>query len=81
MAETTQTIWMTVLSLPRSLASMVKPSDEAIERRPLMRNSRPMMITTIQTLTTCGVVGHQGDQRAGDHDLVGDAGPAACPWW
>ena len=30
-----------------------------------------MITTAIQTLTTCGVVGHQGDKRAGHHDLVG----------
>ena len=51
---------------------MVKPSDDAIERRPEMRNSRPMMTTAIQTLTTGGIVGHQRHQRAGHHDLVGD---------
>jgi hypothetical protein len=38
MAATTATIWVTVFSLPRSLAWMVNPSDEAMERRPEMRN-------------------------------------------
>ena len=54
MAETTQTIWMTVFSLPRSLAWMVKPSEDAMERSPETRNSRPMMTTAIQTLITGG---------------------------
>src|SRR5579864_3422370 len=44
---TTETICTTILNLPSSLASMVNPSDAAIERRPLTRNSRP--ITTIAT--------------------------------
>src|SRR5246127_2450235 len=44
---TTETICTTILNLPSSLASMVKPSEAAIERRPLTRNSRP--ITTIAT--------------------------------
>ena len=39
---TTATIWTTIFSLPSSLASMVKPSEAAMERKPLTRNSRPM---------------------------------------
>ena len=55
MAATTETIWETVFSLPRSLAWMVKPSEEAIERSPLIRNSRPMITTAIHTLTISGL--------------------------
>ena len=55
MAETTDTICVTVLSLPRSLAWMVNPSEAAMDRSPEIRNSRPMMTTAIQTLTTWGL--------------------------
>ncbi len=72
MAATTETIWMTVLSLPMSLASMVKPSEAAMERRPETRNSRPMTRTAIQGLTTPRVVGDEHDVRGGDHQLVGE---------
>src|SRR5260370_1394248 len=34
---------------------MVKPSDAAMERRPLTRNSRPMIITAIQAGTRLGL--------------------------
>jgi hypothetical protein len=43
------------LQLAQVAGLMVKPSEEAMERRPEMRNSRPMMTTAIQTLTTCGL--------------------------
>ena len=46
---------MTVLSLPISEASMVKPSEAAMERRPETRNSRPMMMTAIQGGTMRGL--------------------------
>ena len=55
MTATMATIWTTVLSLPRSLAWMVKPSLEAMERRPLTRNSRPMTRTAIQGFMTWGL--------------------------
>ena len=44
-----------IFILPRSLASIVKPSDAAIERRPLTRNSRPMMMTAIHAGTVRGL--------------------------
>src|SRR5437763_753037 len=40
MAATTETICTTILNLPRSLASMVKPAEAAMERNPETRNSR-----------------------------------------
>ena len=66
------TIWMTVLSLPISLASMVKPSVEAMERRPVTRNSRPMTRTAIQGFITRGLIGDQEDEGGGDHEFVGE---------
>src|SRR5690348_18318214 len=54
-AATTDTICTTIFSLPSSLASMVKPSDAAMERSPEIRNSRPMMITATHTLTMDGI--------------------------
>src|SRR5215467_12512544 len=55
MAATTLTICTTILSLPSSLASMVKPSEAAIERRPEIRNSRPTMMMATHTLTMEGI--------------------------
>src|SRR6266851_5751275 len=43
----------TILVLPRTEAAMVKPSAEAMLRRPRTVNSRPMMMTTIQAGTSC----------------------------
>ncbi len=37
------------------LASIVKPSVDAIDRSPLTRNSRPITTTTIHGFTTCGL--------------------------
>src|SRR5579864_507065 len=54
-AATTETICTTIFNLPSSLASMVKPSEAAIERKPEIRNSRPTMITATQTLTIEGI--------------------------
>src|ERR1700733_9929974 len=55
MTATTETICTTILNLPSSLASMVNPPDAAIERKPLTRNSRPMMMTAIQAGTRLGL--------------------------
>jgi len=43
------------LQLAQVAAWMVKPSEEAIERSPLIRNSRPMITTAIHTLTISGL--------------------------
>lgn len=42
------TTCMHILIFPSSEASMVKPSREAMLRRPEMANSRPTIMTTIQ---------------------------------
>jgi len=44
--------------------------EEAIERRPETRNSRPTMMTADPDPDDTGIVGDQGNQRRGDHDLV-----------
>ena len=71
MTATTEKIWTTILNLPRSLASMVKPSEAAMERKPLTRNSRPMMTTAIHAGTSRGIELHQGDEGGGDQQFVG----------
>ena len=53
--EITETICTFILNLPRSLASMVNPSEAAMERRPLTKNSRPMMTTATQAGTMRGL--------------------------
>src|ERR1700685_1106754 len=57
---TAETICTIIFSLPRSLASMVKPSVAAMDRRPLTRNSRPMITMAI----------HQGNEGGGNQKLV-----------
>src|SRR5579872_6502039 len=42
-------------SLPRSLASIVNPSDAAIDRSPLTKNSLPMITTAIHAGTSRGL--------------------------
>ena len=37
-----------IFILPSGEAGIIKPSTDAISRRPITMNSRPMMITTIQ---------------------------------
>src|SRR5579863_75155 len=51
---TTETICTTILNLPSSLASMVKPSDAAMDRKPLTKNSRPITTTAIHAGTRLG---------------------------
>src|SRR5664279_3874314 len=55
MAATTDTICTSILVLPSSLAWMVNPSEAAMDRNPLTRNSRPMMMTAIHAGTVRGL--------------------------
>src|SRR5256886_4758897 len=55
LTKNTETICTTILDLPRSLASMVKPWEAAMERRPLTRNSRPITMTATHAGTMRGL--------------------------
>src|SRR6266571_4034523 len=59
----------TILVLPRVEAAIVKPSAEAMFRRPRTVNSRPMMITTRPIRSRR----QQQDQHSPDLEMHGDA--------
>ena len=46
-------IWKTVFTLPHMLAAITTPASDAIKRKPLMINSRAMMIMTTQAAKRC----------------------------
>ena len=49
---------------------MMRPSTEAISRKPMTMNSRPMMMTTIQACMR--PISHQRNKCGGDQEFVGD---------
>ena len=79
-AATTETICTSIFILPRSLAWMVKPSDAAMERRPLTRNSRPMMMTAIHAGTVRGL-NCTSVMNAAAISSLSATGSSSIPWW
>src|SRR5579864_332067 len=54
-AATIATLCTIIFNLPRSEASIVNPSEDAIARNPLTKNSREMMMTATHAGTTLGL--------------------------
>jgi len=52
-----------------------------MERKPLTRNSRPMMMTAIHAGTRLGLNWDESNEGGGDEKFVGHGIEQDAPWW
>ena len=72
----TVNICTVVLYLPRDDAGILTPWSPAIERRPLIASSRPMMITTIHAGARPSST---NDMNAAEINSLSATGSSSCP--